>query len=126
MVLVQEYIAADGRNHYREWFNRLAPLAAAKAAAAVARMAAGNSSGLKGLGSGLAEWRIDWGPGLRLYVHQDGIRLIVMLGGSDKGDQTQEIKAAAKLANEYKERKKATLKAGTGRHNNASRPRRRK
>jgi putative addiction module killer protein len=70
MVLVQEYIAADGRNHYREWFNRLAPLAAAKAAAAVARMAAGNSSGLKGLGSGLAEWRIDWGPGLRLYVHQ--------------------------------------------------------
>jgi putative addiction module killer protein len=103
---VQEYIAKDGRNHYADWFNRLRPAAAAKAAAAVARMAAGNTSGLKGLTNGLAEWKIDWGPGLRIYVHQDGKELIVLMGGSDKGDQAAEIKAAAVLVQEYKQRKK--------------------
>ncbi|WP_213949496.1 type II toxin-antitoxin system RelE/ParE family toxin [Luteibacter sp. dw_328] len=109
-TIVQEYVSSDGRNHYREFFNSLAPQAAAKAATAVARMAAGNTSGLKGLGSGLAEWRIDWGPGIRLYVHQDGDQLVVMLGGSDKGNQSAEVTAAATLAAEYKERKKAAAK----------------
>ena len=111
MPRVEEYLAEDGRNHYREWFNRLAAPAAAKAAAAVARMAAGNTSNLKGIGNGLAEWRIDWGPGIRLYVHQDGAEWIILLGGSDKGDQSAEIKAAATLVEEYKRRKKAAVQA---------------
>lgn len=69
-------------------------------------MAAGSTSGLKGIGKGLAEWRIDWGPGIRLYMHQDGLDLVVMLGGSEKGDQAAEIRAASALALEYKKRKK--------------------
>lgn len=110
---IKEYLAADGRNRYREWFNVLAAPAAAKAASAVARMAAGNTSNLKGIGSGLAEWRIDWGPGIRIYVHQDGTRLIVLLGGSDKGSQSTEIKAAAVLVKEYKQRKKSATQVVT-------------
>jgi putative addiction module killer protein len=103
---VQEYIAKDGQNHYAHWFHRLKAPAAAKVATAVARMAAGNTSGLKGIAGGLAEWRIDWGPGLRIYVHQDGQELIVLMGGSDKNDQSTEIKAALALVHEYKQRKK--------------------
>jgi len=113
MPHVEEYLAADGRNHYQEWFNRLPAPAAAKAASAVARMAVGNTSNLKGIGPGLAEWRIDWGPGIRIYVHQDGVQLIVLVGGSDKGDQAAEIKAAAVLVEEYKQRKKAVALAAT-------------
>ena len=85
----------------------LAAPAAAKTASAVARMAAGNTSNLKGISAGLAEWRIDWGPGLRIYVHQDGADLILLLGGSDKSGQASQIKAAAALLAEYKQRKKA-------------------
>lgn len=106
MPAVKEYIAKDGHNHYADWFHRLKPLAAAKVAAAVARMAAGNTSGLKGIAHGLAEWRIDWGPGLRIYVHQDGQELIVLMGGSDKSDQSAQIKIALALVREYKQRKK--------------------
>ncbi|WP_221174297.1 hypothetical protein [Luteibacter sp. 9135] len=57
MVTIQEYVADDGRNYYREWFNSLTAPAAAKAATAVARMAAGNTSNLKGIGNALAEWK---------------------------------------------------------------------
>ena len=107
MPIVEEYLTADGRNHYRDWFMGLAAPAAAKIAGAVARMAAGNTSNLKSISAGLAEWRIDWGPGLRIYVHQDGADLILLLGGSDKSGQTSQIKAAAALLAEYKQRKKA-------------------
>lgn len=102
---VEEYVALDGRNRYREWFNNLPPHAAAKVATAVVRMASGNTSGLKGVGSALSEWRIDWGPGLRIYVLQDGQSLIVLFGGGDKSDQGAQIKAAAELVAEYKRRK---------------------
>jgi putative addiction module killer protein len=111
MVTVQEYIAADGRNHYREWFVDLKGEAARKAATAVYRMAAGNTAGLKSIGAGLAEWRIHWGPGIRIYVHQDGEELIVLMGGSVKGNQGTEIKEAARLVEEYRQRKKGLTAA---------------
>ena len=69
-------------------------------------MATGTTSGLKGLANGLPEWKIDRGPGPGIYVHRDGKELIVLMGGSDKGDQTAQIKAAAVLVQEYKQRKK--------------------
>lgn len=84
MPIVEEYLTADGRNHYRDWFMGLAAPAAAKTASAVARMAAGNTSNLKGISAGLAEWRIDWDPGLRIYVHQDGADLILLLAAATK------------------------------------------
>mgnify|MGYP001046454889 CR=1 FL=1 len=102
---VEEYVALDGRNRYREWFNKLSPHAAAKVATAVVRMASGNRSGLKGIGSALSEWRIDWGPGLRIYVLQDGQSLIVLFGGGDKSDQGAQIRVATDLVAEYKRRK---------------------
>ena len=46
-------------------------------------------------------------------MHQDGVQLIVLVGGSDKGDQAAEIKAAAVLVEEYKQRKKAVTQAAT-------------
>lgn len=39
---VEEYVAEDGKNHYKEWFDALAAEYAAKAAAARARMMAGS------------------------------------------------------------------------------------
>jgi putative addiction module killer protein len=94
-------------------------------AAISARLATGNTSGLKSLGGGLAEWRLDWGPGLRIYVHQDGDELILLLGGSDKGDQQQAIAQARKLVAEYKMLKKnagnKAAVAAKARKGNASR-----
>ena len=57
---------------------------------------------------GLGEYRIDWGPGYRIYLLQEGKRLIILFGGGDKSSQKHDIKQAKKLIAEYKSRKNAT------------------
>src|SRR3546814_15281001 len=64
---VEEYIAEDGSIPYRDWFDGLDVHAAAKVATAVLRMEMGNTSSVKWFG-GIGEYRIDWGPGYRIYL----------------------------------------------------------
>jgi putative addiction module killer protein len=39
---------------------------------------------------GIGEYRIDWGPGYRIYLAQDGADLIILYGGGTKKRQPQE------------------------------------
>jgi hypothetical protein len=57
-LTVLEYVRADGSNPFRRWFDRLDPQATAKVATATVRLAMGNTSKVKGLGT-IAEYRID-------------------------------------------------------------------
>ena len=63
MITIREYIDLDGRSPYAKWFNRLNAPAAAKVAIALVRMEQGNFSNPKGIGEGVFECRIDFGPG---------------------------------------------------------------
>ncbi len=49
---------------------------------------------------GLIEFRIDHGPGYRLYAVQRGEVLIILLCGGDKGSQRRDIARARALADE--------------------------
>jgi putative addiction module killer protein len=106
VIEVREYLAADGSNPYRRWFNNLNAQAAAKVAIAVTRMGQGNFSNAKGVGSGLQEYVIDFGPGYRIYFGRDGERLVILLGGGTKKRQQEDIRRAQELWIEYKRRKK--------------------
>ena len=53
---------------------------------------------VKPVGEGLSELRIDFGPGYRLYLKQQGKTLIVLLCGGDKSTQKQDIRRAKKLS----------------------------
>jgi putative addiction module killer protein len=61
-----------------DWFNRLNARAAAKATTALTRLGQGNFSNVKGIGSGVFECRIDFGPGYRVYFGKDGERLVIL------------------------------------------------
>ena len=87
MIGVREYIDRAGRSPYADWFDRLNALAAAKVATALTRLAAGNFSNVKGVGSGVFEYRIDFGPGYRVYFGKQGERLVILLGGGTKKRQ---------------------------------------
>lgn len=47
---------------------------------------------------GLIEFRIDHGPGYRLYAVRQGDVLIILLCGGDKSSQDRDIRQARKLA----------------------------
>jgi putative addiction module killer protein len=105
MIEVREYLNREGRNLYKDWFDRLNSQAAAKVATALTRLALGNVSNVKGVGSGVLELRIDCGPGYRVYFGKDGERLIILLGGGTKKRQQNDINAAVADWEEYKRRK---------------------
>ena len=102
---VLEYIKEDGSNPYKEWFDSLNVQAAAKVAVAKARLELGNTTSIKWF-AGIGEYRIDWGPGYRVYLLQDGKNLIVLFGGGTKKQQQKDIKKTIELSKEYKYRKK--------------------
>ncbi len=104
---VQEYVREDGSSPYREWFKNLKSQAAAKVAVATARLELGNTSNVKWIG-GIGEYRINWGPGYRIYLAQDGRDLIVLFGGGVKRRQQADISRARDLLKEYKTRKRVT------------------
>ena len=100
-----EYIKEDGSNPYKEWFDSLNAQAAAKVTVAKARLELGNTSSIKWF-DGIGEYRVDWGPGIRVYLVQDGKNLIILFGGGTKKRQRKDIKKAIELSKEYKLRKK--------------------
>lgn len=101
-IAVREYLDEYGRSRFAEWFNTLNAPAAAKVATALLRIEAGNFSSVKGVGSGVFEYRIDFGPGYRIYFGKDGERLVILLGGGSKKRQQRDIAEAVRLWSEYK------------------------
>ena len=110
-MIVEEYVCEDGTCPFRGWFDGLDVQAAAKAATAIVRMELGNLSNVKWIGGGLGEYRIDWGPGYRLYLTQDGGQLIILFVGGTKKRQQSDIRQASAVLDEYKGRKAKAKKA---------------
>lgn len=106
MLEIKEYLDATGRSPYGKWFNRLNAAAAAKVATAVQRMALGNLSNVKSVGAGVQEFRIDFGPGYRIYLGRDGDRIVILLAGGTKKRQDDDIAAAKSYWKDYKHRKR--------------------
>jgi len=107
MIEVREYLDKGGRSPYAAWFDRLNREAAAKVAAALARMQQGNLSNAKGVGGGVYEYRIDFGPGYRVYFGKDGDQLVILVGGGTKKRQQEDINTALARWQDYKQRKGA-------------------
>ena len=105
MIDVREYLDRQGRSPYKLWFDRLNAPAAAKVATAVTRLSLGNMSNVKGVGSGVFEFKIDFGPGYRVYFGKDGERLVILLGGGTKKRQQRDIVSAIANWQDYKRRK---------------------
>jgi putative addiction module killer protein len=56
-------VDAEGRSPFSKWLRVLNVHAAAKVATALERIADGNLSNVKGVGGGVLEYRVDFGPG---------------------------------------------------------------
>lgn len=104
---VAEYLDASGRSPFGRWFDELDAIAAAKVSTALYRLGQGNFSNVQGVGGGVFEYRIDFGPGYRVYFGKDGATFVILLGGSTKKRQSNAIAAATRAWADYKRRKPA-------------------
>jgi putative addiction module killer protein len=104
-VRVLEYLDSQGRSPWAAWFNGLNAQAAAKVSTGLYRLAEGNFSNVKGVGGGVFERKIDFGPGYRIYFGKDGDAVVILVGGSTKQRQRDAIAAARERWNDYRRRK---------------------
>lgn len=101
---IKELLIEGGGSPFAEWFESLEAVAAAKVRVAVSRMEQGNLSNVEWF-RGIGEFKIDWGPGMRIYLAKDGLKIIMLLGGGTKKRQQHDIDEAVALWEGYKRRK---------------------
>jgi putative addiction module killer protein len=100
-----EYLDDANRSPFGRWFDGLNAAAAARVTTALARVEQGNLSNVKGVGAGVFEYRIDFGPGYRVYFGKDGETLVILVGGGTKKGQATDIALAQERWGDYKRRK---------------------
>jgi len=99
------YEQASGKKPFEEWlFGIRDKTVMARIVARLNRIAHGNMGDVKGLGDGLNELRLAFGPGYRVYFTFDGDTLLVLLSGGDKGSQARDIKQARQFLEDYRSR----------------------
>ncbi len=59
-------------------------MAAAKVTTTLRRLELGHFSSVKGVGAGVFEYRIDFGPGYRVYFGKDRDTVVIVLAGYNK------------------------------------------
>jgi putative addiction module killer protein len=106
MIDIRYYVSASGEEPFAEWFAELDAAASARIVRALARMEQGNLSNVKGVGEGVQEFRVDFGPGYRIYFGRDGEMIIVLLVGGTKKRQQRDIDAAHAYWQDYKRGKR--------------------
>lgn len=103
---VREYLTPDGESPFGAWFGDLEARSAAKVTMAVTRIGLGNLSNVKGVGSGVFEFRVNFGPGYRIYFGKVGEAVVILLAGGTKKRQQLDIQDAQARWRDYKDRKK--------------------
>jgi putative addiction module killer protein len=106
MLELRYYLTETGDSPFARWFGLLDPVARARVATALARIEQGNFSNIKPVGQGVLEYRIDFGPGYRVYLGRDGDILVILLKGGTKKRQQRDIRTAVDLWRTYKQSKR--------------------
>jgi len=102
MIDIRYYVDVGGNAPFAEWFAELEPVAGARITRAIARMEQGNFSNAKGVGEGVLECKIDFGPGYRVYFGRDGDTIVILLTGGTKKRQQRDIDAAKAYWRDYR------------------------
>lgn len=99
------YTDAGGADLFGQWLQTLNdPTTRAAIAARLIRLKLGLFGDCKPLGGGLWEQRTHYGPGFRVFYTVRSGRVVLLLAGSDKGEQDATIKTARKRLKDWNTR----------------------
>ena len=95
----------NGRVPFNDWMQRFKEFdTRSKVITRLDRLKLGNFGDCKSVGEGVAELRIHYGPGLRIYYSKIESKIIVLLVGGDKSTQSADISRAVEFLREYQSR----------------------
>lgn len=107
---LKELLLVNGNSPFADWFKTLDATAAAKVRLGLVRLEQGNGSNVAWF-RGIGEYKIDWRPGLRIYLAREGLSIILLIGGGTKRRQQHDIERAIALWEDFK-RRKASARRG--------------
>lgn len=89
-------------DEYSKWLRKIRDFnARAAILKRMVRVRDGNLGDYKSVGTGVLEFRIDYGPGYRVYFTKHGKEILLLLIGGDKSTQIADIRLAQILKSEY-------------------------
>ncbi len=101
------YETAEGKRPYSDWIKNLRDsTTVARIRARIDRIEEGNLGQYKALGTGLFEFKFNFGSGYRVYFAIDGDKIILILSGGDKSSQRKDILKAREYWTDYLMRKR--------------------
>lgn len=107
MEIEIELYESAGRCPFDEWFENLKEFhTRAKILTRLERLRLGNFGDCKSLGEGIAELKIHYGPGIRIYYSKIGNKIVLLLCGGVKASQSKDINRAREYLKEYQSREK--------------------
>ncbi len=87
---IQLYLNEDGVSPFDRWLDELRDsVGQARIRLRLKRVRLGNLGDYKPVGDGVYEFRVDFGPGYRVYFGQIDTTIVLLLSGGDKGSQDQ-------------------------------------
>ena len=104
-IRVAQYVGANGRNRFNDWFRRLEPQTRARIQTRIDRIEFGSLGDHRSMGQGVFELRVHFGPGYRVYFGREGDELVVLLGGGSKHRQARDVARAQAAWKVYKQEK---------------------
>ncbi len=91
-------------DHFSEWIDTLKDRAGrGRILMRVDRLIHGNAGTHRNLTEGVAELKIDFGPGYRVYYAQRGETLLLLLVGGNKSSQQVDVAKALELNRNFQE-----------------------
>jgi putative addiction module killer protein len=103
---IQRYVTSEGKVPFAEWLEAVRDRTArAKIKFRLDRVEEGNLGDYRSVGEGVFEFKINYGPGYRVYFGQVGFTLILLLCGGDKSTQQKDIQKAKEYWRNYHARR---------------------
>ncbi len=100
---LEYYTTANGKSPFTKWLNRLDTTTIAQVTLKIDALSCGHFGNVKFIGDGIYEFKIDLGPGYRIYHTRIGKKLLLILTGGDKKNQQNDITKAKKYLIDYRE-----------------------
>lgn len=113
MYELRYYVTTDGKRPLADWIDRLPDRQArARIKTRLDRVEDGNFGDHHGVGEGVHELIVDWGPGYRVYYPRVGQLVLLLLCGGDKRTQDKDIQRAKDYFKDYQARTAQASPAG--------------